>query len=104
MAVAEIFDAVNALSADGEMPWSEFVTRFNTLSGFLVRRADETVMFYHSLFRNWLVHRFESESDKFLCDLRSGHLGIALNICRQQNAPLTPGVDTVKHLSSSLTK
>lgn len=64
---------------------SDFVTRFNALSGFLVRRGDDTVMFYHNLFRDWLVMRRESEPDKFLCDPRYGHLAIALSLCRQVN-------------------
>ena len=103
MTVTEIFQAVNALSMNAEMPWSEFVTRFNMLSGFLVRRGDETVMFYHSLFRNWLVQRFDSESDKFLCEARFGHLGIALSLCRQQNSQLGPEklLDLAHHVLQS---
>lgn len=103
MNVTEIFHAVNALSLNGDMPWSEFVTRFNTLSGFLVRRGDETVMFYHRLFRNWLVQRTDSESDKFLTDSRYGHLGIALSICRIRDGQLTPEktLDLAYHILQS---
>lgn len=40
------------------------------LSGFLVKRLDNTYMFFHPSFREWLVRRDDGESIKFLCDLR----------------------------------
>jgi hypothetical protein len=39
LTVTEIFAAVNALQIEPESNWQEFVTRFNLLSGFLVRRG-----------------------------------------------------------------
>ncbi len=51
LTVTEIFNAVNALKAEPEINWQEFVNRFNMLSGFLVRRGDDTVMFCHNTFR-----------------------------------------------------
>jgi hypothetical protein len=44
-------------------------------------------MFFHPSFREWLIRRDEGESHKFLCDLRSGHAGIAFRLSRVQ-APL----------------
>ena len=67
--------------------------RFNTLSGFLIRRADDSVMFYHQSFKDWLVgnrNLNESGGRKFLCDIRTGHLAIALKLCRQEQQILTP--------------
>jgi hypothetical protein len=60
---------------------------FQLLSGLLVKRLDNTYMFFHPSFREWLIRRDEGESNKFLCDLRSGHAGIAFRMSRVQ-APL----------------
>lgn len=57
------------------------------LSGFLVKRLDNTYMFFHPSFREWLIRRDEGESTKFLCDLRLGHAAIAYRLSRLQ-APL----------------
>ena len=74
----ELYNSVNAL-ANVEVPlqWGEFLMRFSSLSGFLVRRADDTLMFFHPTFREWLVRRKDFESKKFLCDPRNGHAAIA---------------------------
>lgn len=61
--------------------------RFKLLSGFLVKRLDNTYMFFHPSFREWLIKRDDNEATKFLCDLRSGHAGIAFRLSRVQ-APL----------------
>jgi ankyrin repeat protein len=87
----ELYNAVNALSTDAPMPWGEFLMRFSALSGFLLRRADDTLMFFHPTFRDWLVRRRDFESKKFLCDPRNGHAAIAFQMCRAgQEGPLTP--------------
>lgn len=52
------------------------------LSGFLVKRLDDTYMFFHPSFREWLMRRDEGESTKFLCDLRCGHTAIAFRLSR----------------------
>lgn len=57
------------------------------LSGFLVKRLDNTYMFFHPSFREWLMRRDEGESTKFLCDYRLGHAAIAFRLSRLQ-APL----------------
>ena len=62
--------------------------RFSALSGLLVRRADETVMFFHSSLREWLIRRGD-RSQKFLCEPRQGHAAIAFRMSRQE-APLSP--------------
>ena len=33
--------------------WGEFLIRFSAVSGLLLRRADETVMFFHPSLRDW---------------------------------------------------
>ena len=63
--------------------------RFSNLTSFLVRRADDTVMFIHPTFREWLYKRRDSESQKFVCDPRNGHAAIALRMSRIE-APLNP--------------
>ena len=71
----ELFNSVNALLTSEEgsskyktsmaslakspdavqqpMQWGEFLIRFSALSGLLLRRADETVMFFHPGLRDW---------------------------------------------------
>ena len=71
------------------MQWGEFLMRFSALSGFLVRRADDTLMFFHPTFREWLFKRSQNEPQKFLCDPRTGHAAIALRMSRSE-APLNP--------------
>nr|CAD7444343.1 unnamed protein product [Timema bartmani] len=94
------------------LPWDEFLTRFKVsstndilstkfssysnsklLSGFLIKRLDNTFMFFHPSFREWLIRRDEGESGKFLCDLRAGHAAIALRLSRVQ-----PPLDSDKTL------
>ena len=87
MTVTDVYRSVLALSAKANnMEWHDFVGRFNQLSGFLVRRGDDTVMFHHPLFREWLIRRAEAgDTGKYLCDPRRGHLGIALRTTRTTN-------------------
>uniref|UniRef100_A0A182NCZ4 Protein TANC2 n=1 Tax=Anopheles dirus TaxID=7168 RepID=A0A182NCZ4_9DIPT len=103
LTLTEIFYSLNALIANeapggdgdahgtepdgGMIDWDEFLCRFKTLTGFLVKRLDDTYMFFHPSFREWLIRREDGESTKFLCDLRNGHAGIALRLSRLQ-APL----------------
>lgn len=84
LTLVEIYYSVNSLLIENYLPWSEFLQRFKLLSGFLVKRLDNTYMFFHPSFREWLIRREENESSKFLCDLRSGHTGIAFRLSRVQ--------------------
>lgn len=89
----ELFHSVNALVSDQaeQLQWGEFLMRFSALSGFLVRRADDTLMFFHPIFREWLIRREApgQRGSKFLCDPRLGHAAIAFRMCRIE-APLSP--------------
>lgn len=87
LSVPDIYGAVNALKVEQDSNWQDFVSRFNLLSGFLVRRGDDTVMFYHPLFREWLIRRRDNESTKFMVDPRNGHLAIALTYSRRRRSP-----------------
>ncbi|KAL1461449.1 hypothetical protein WDU94_013348 [Cyamophila willieti] len=87
LTLLEIYYSVNALYTDTFLSWDEFSQRFKLLSGLLVKRMDNTYMFFHPSFRNGLIRRDEGESNKFLCDLRAGHAGIAFRLSRLQ-APL----------------
>ena len=88
----QIFNTINALMPE-KISWQEFASRFNSLSGFLVRRADDSVMFYHQTFMDWIIgnrNLNETGGRKFLCDVRMGHLAIALRLCRQEQELLNP--------------
>ena len=87
MTPMELFGAINSLTTGSQLPWGEFLMRFSSLSGFLVRRADDTVMFFHPTFREWLYKRRDCEPQKFICDPRNGHAAIAFKMCRSE-APL----------------
>lgn len=85
LTLVEIYYSVNSLLVNTFLPWEEFLQRFSTLSSFLVKRIDNTYMFFHPSFREWLIRRDEGESSKFLCDLRSGHSAIAFRLSRVQS-------------------
>ncbi|XP_015109906.1 protein TANC2 isoform X2 [Diachasma alloeum] len=82
LTLPEIFYSVNSLYTEQFVSWEEFLQRFKMLSGFLVKRLDDTYMFFHPSFREWLIRRDENESPKFLCDLRLGHTAIAFRLAR----------------------
>ncbi|KAH8373403.1 hypothetical protein KR009_005961, partial [Drosophila setifemur] len=86
----EIYYSMEALGHGLEvLSWPEFMQRFKLLDGFLIKRLDNTYMFFHSSLREWLMRRDEGESSKFLCDARLGHAAIAFRLSRLQ-APLSP--------------
>ncbi|XP_034943105.1 protein TANC2 isoform X2 [Chelonus insularis] len=87
LTLPEIFYSVNSLYTDQFVSWEDFLQRFKMLSGFLVKRLDDTYMFFHPSFREWVIRRDEGESTKFLCDLRLGHAAIAFRLSRL-DAPL----------------
>lgn len=88
LTLLEIFHSINSLVTEAPLEWSEFLNHFKMLAGFLVKRIDNTYMFFHPSFREWLImRRDEGESSKFLCDLRTGHAAIAFRMSRLQ-APL----------------
>lgn len=84
LTLVEMFYSVNALLVELPLEWEEFLDRFKTLTGFLIKRMDNTYMFFHPSFREWLIRRDESESTKFIIDLRTGHAAIAFRLCRLQ--------------------
>ncbi|XP_041450109.1 protein TANC2 isoform X2 [Drosophila obscura] len=86
----EIYYSIEALSHGQEpLSWPDFMQRFKLLDGFLIKRLDNTYMFFHSSLREWLMRRDEGESSKFLCDARLGHAAIGFRLSRLQ-APLSP--------------
>ncbi|KAG7464095.1 hypothetical protein MATL_G00183680 [Megalops atlanticus] len=80
----QLFRAVNAGRARGDLAWDDFRQRLDALSGLLVPRRDGTRMFCHPSFREWLVWRGDGESADFLCDPRSGHALMAFMLSRQE--------------------
>ncbi|KAF0310719.1 Protein TANC2 [Amphibalanus amphitrite] len=89
MNVYEMFDVANAGCTSEAISWDDFMSRLKIVSGFLIKRMDDTYMFFHPSFREWLVRREESESHKFLLDPRIGHASLALRLSRME-APLDP--------------
>lgn len=89
LTLTEIFYSVNSLHTENLITWNEFIARFKHLAGCLIKRIDNTFMFFHPTFREWLQRREPGESSKFLCDLRIGHTGIAFRLSRLQ-VPLDP--------------
>lgn len=86
LTLLEIFHSINALVTEAPLEWNEFINRFKMLAGFLVKRIDNTYMFFHPSFREWLImRRDETESSKFLCDLKTGHAAIAFRMSRLQS-------------------
>nr|NVI77163.1 rolling pebbles [Cucujiformia] len=46
LTLLEIYYSINALSTDHFLSWSEFLQSFKLLSGFLIKRLDNTYMFF----------------------------------------------------------
>ncbi|KAJ8352245.1 hypothetical protein SKAU_G00237210 [Synaphobranchus kaupii] len=80
----QLYQAVNAGRVKGELEWEDFQQRMETLSCFLIRRRDNTRMFCHPSFREWLVWRTDGDSGDFLCDPRSGHALTAFMLSRRE--------------------
>ncbi|CAL9701468.1 unnamed protein product [Knipowitschia caucasica] len=80
----QMFRALNAGSVSGDLEWTDFQQRLESLAGFMVRRRDGTRMLCHPSFREWLVWRADGESNDFLCDPRSGHALLAFMFSRQE--------------------
>ncbi|KAJ8307276.1 hypothetical protein KUTeg_015360 [Tegillarca granosa] len=89
LTVQEIYQTVNSGFMDRFITWEDFCQRLSVLSGFLFRRNDNTYMFFHPAFREWLIRRDDSDNPKFLCDLRHGHALIAFKLTRM-DSPLSP--------------
>jgi ankyrin repeat protein len=83
LTMVDIHQTVSALSVGPAPSWTQFLESFRALEGYLVARRDQSVMFFHPLFREWLIRRGEAEPDKFVCDPRTGHAALALRISRQ---------------------
>ncbi|XP_052091022.1 protein TANC2-like [Mytilus californianus] len=83
----EIFETINSGYTQRYISWEDFSHRLEVLSKFIHRRKDETYMFFHPAFREWLIRRDDSDNPKFLCDLRNGHALMAFKYSRV-DAPL----------------
>jgi hypothetical protein len=70
LSVEEIYETVNSGFTDRFVAWDEFCQRLEVLQGLLHQRRDNTYVFFHPAFREWLIRRDEAENPKFLCDLR----------------------------------
>nr|XP_006813233.1 PREDICTED: protein TANC2-like [Saccoglossus kowalevskii] len=79
----ELLDAANAGFTMRFLSPDEFQRRMDLLSGLLVLRNDQTRMFYHPSFREWLMRRDESETVEYLCAQRNGHALLAFKLSKQ---------------------
>lgn len=91
LTILEIYYSVNSLKVEEFVSWEVFLQRFKVrprifhskiiifiirflflqlISGLLIKRLDNTYMFFHPSFREWLMRRDDTESKKFVCDLR----------------------------------
>ena len=73
---------MNDVNVSSFITWSEFLSLYRPLVRYIVKRKDDTLMFFHPLFREWLIKRSHIDSNKFLCDPRIGHAFIALSMTR----------------------
>ncbi|XP_067405515.1 protein TANC1 isoform X2 [Emydura macquarii macquarii] len=80
----QIFQTINAGQINGEQEWEDFQQRMEALSCFLIKRRDNTRMFCHPSFREWLVWRADGENTNFLCEPRNGHALLAFMFSRQE--------------------
>ena len=51
LTLPEIFNSVSALYVTSSFTWNEFLLVYKTLTGYLIVRRDDSVMFFHPLFR-----------------------------------------------------
>ena len=79
---SDIYFSVCALYISPPWSRSSFDLLLKTLARFLVVQQDNSVMFFHPRFRDWLTTRTEDESTKFLCNKRVGHLAFILRLSR----------------------
>lgn len=65
-----IYKAINSGFMERYVTWEDFHSRLGLLSGLLYQRRDNTFVFFHPAFREWLIRRDDMDNSKFLCDLR----------------------------------
>ena len=82
LTIEKLYLIVNAVNVSSFITWSEFLSLYRPLVRYIVKRRDDTLMFFHPLFREWLIRRSHIDSNKFLCDPRIGHAFIALSMTR----------------------
>ena len=99
LTLAEIYHTVSSFYVVQPESWQEFLLTFQSLSGTLVTRRDDTVMLFHPSLRDWLIRRTDTESKKFLCDPRTGHAALALRMSRLES-PVndTGGLELCHHI------
>jgi len=70
MTAEEIYKALNSGFTEKYVTWDDFQSRLGLLSGLLYQRKDNSFVFFHPAFREWLIRRDDMDNTKFLCDLR----------------------------------
>ena len=89
LTLREIYECLLALihENDNEVTqayeWEDFLHSYSVIAHFLPMKDDETVHFFHSSFKEWLAGKRSFESNKFVCDARTGHSAIALHLARR---------------------
>ncbi|CAB4065913.1 unnamed protein product [Lepeophtheirus salmonis] len=77
LTVNSLYQAVITLESNSTLSMEEFKKMCNFLNRFLMIRNDDTIIFRHTSFRNWLIRRNNPHDRKYLCDPRMGHAGLA---------------------------
>jgi len=83
ISLQQLYSAYSALFISPELGWRQILEHYQTIADVLVLRRDGTLMCFHPTMRDWFVRRRPGESDKFLCELRTGHAALALHTGRQ---------------------
>ena len=104
LSLLEIYQSINAGLLCHFPSWTEFLYYFRAFKDLLRKRQDNTFVFFHPALREWLLHRSKMESQKFLCDVSSGHSFLALKLSRL-DWPLdeTKTLQLAHHISRSKT-
>ena len=88
MSLTEIFQCLQAGSISGNFTsWDTFVKSYSAVQRFLpvVDEERQTVSFFHSSFRDWLMDRRTCEQARFGCNARDGHTAKALYLSRKSS-------------------
>ena len=81
----ELHSACSALTLV-PLPLADFKATYQSVSDWLVQRADGSLMLFHPTLRDWLLARRPGDSTKFLLNVKQGHTALALSLARPKTA------------------
>ncbi|XP_040570019.1 protein TANC2 isoform X2 [Lepeophtheirus salmonis] len=98
LTVNSLYQAVITLESNSTLSMEEFKKMCNFLNRFLMIRNDDTIIFRHTSFRNWLIRRNNPHDRKYLCDPRMGHAGLARRLIKMGNLGPEPTLELGHHV------